>query len=404
MGMDRFNWVFSIPTFFVLLQCSEILPIHFSLKLFTMPFYPALKKDFPDMHQRKFVVDKLLLLKQQIRDTVPAKQTEDSFTIATWNIRDFGKINRRGFGSRTKDSHYYIAEIIAAFDFVAVQEINELDEWMKVMRILGPSWDFIATDVTHDGLGGNGERLTFVYDKRKVLFKNIAGEIVLPNDMLISESNLTQSTDASVNGKQFRRTPFIVSFQSGWFKFDICTVHIYYGEGKSGLDQRVQEIKTIGKYLGTRADSVLKKEKRITILLGDFNIIRPDHETMLSLEENGFVIPKNIKSRKTNVIETMHYDQVAFKCDAELINFIDTDNNSGVLKVFGSVFKNSAEDFEFYKADILKSANAKKINTDVAALKKYYEKEWRTYQMSDHNLLWVKVSSNKSEEYLKGLV
>lgn len=369
-----------------------------------MAYYYYLKNDFPKLSERKFVVEKIIQLKKQLRDNVPIKQTEDSLTIATWNIRDFGKVNRRGYGNRTKDSHYYIAEIISAFDFVAIQEVNELEEWNKVMRILGPSWDYIATDVTHDGVGGNGERLTFVYDKRKVWFKNIAGEIVLPNKMLISESEITNSDDSLINGKQFRRTPFIVSFQSGWFKFDICTVHIYYGEGSVGLNQRIQEIKAIGKYLSTRADKVLQTESRATILLGDFNIIRPDHKTMLALEENGFVIPKNIKTRKTNVIETMHYDQIAFKSDKEIINFIDTGSNSGVFKIFDSVFKNTDEDFEFYKPEVLKSSAASEIKNDIEALKEYYNKEWKTYQMSDHNLLWVKVTSNKSEEYLKGLL
>ena len=59
-------------------------------------------------------------------------------------------------------------------------EVNELPEWARVMRILGADWDFIATDVTDPELGGNGERLTFAFDSRKVRFRYIAGEIVLP--------------------------------------------------------------------------------------------------------------------------------------------------------------------------------------------------------------------------------
>lgn len=367
-----------------------------------MPYYHYLRQDFPDLQARNYVIRKILQLKKQLKEEVPAKHPEDSLTIATWNIRDFGKANRRGFGSRTKDSHYYIAEIISSFDFVAVQEINELDEWNKVMKILGPDWNYIATDITHTGLGGNGERLCFVYDTRKVWFKNIAGEIVLPQNMLISDSEITNSSNPLIDGKQFRRTPFLVSFQSGWLKFDICTVHIYYGEGKSGLSQRIQEIRAIGKYLSKKADEVLKKEGRATILLGDFNIIRPDHETMKALEENGFIIPKNIKSRKTNVIETMHYDQIAFKSDHEMIEFVDNANHSGVFKVFTSVFRNTKEDFEFYKPELLKSANGKKLTGD-DALREYYHKKWRTYQMSDHNVLWARVNSNKSEEYLRKL-
>ncbi len=369
-----------------------------------MPFYFNLKKDFPVITDRKFVVERIIALKEQLRNNIPAKQSEETLTIGTWNIRDFGKINRKGFGSRTKDSHYYIAEIIASFDLVAVQEVNELEEWEKIMRILGPSWDYIATDVTHDKIGGNGERLTFVYDKRKVWFKNIAGEIVLPNDMLISDSELVADEDKLFRGKQFRRTPFIVSFQSSWFKFDICTVHIFYGQGKAGLNQRIQEIQKIGNYLGKRADQIFKEEDKATILLGDFNIIRPDHKTMQALEENGFTIPKNIKSRKSNVIETMHYDQIAFKSNTNLIDFIDSNNNSGVFKIFDSVFRDAADDFQFYRSEVLKSSKGIKLKDDEAALQKFYNKEWKTYQMSDHNLLWVRIQNDKSEEYLKSLI
>lgn len=366
-----------------------------------MPFYYNLSRDFSTLSDRKYVVGKILKLKEQLRQDVPIKQSEDALLIATWNIRDLGKINRRGYGNRTKDSHYYIAEIISAFDVLAIQEVNELQEWEIIMRILGPSWDYIATDVTHSKLGGNGERLTYVYDKRKVWFKNIAGEIVLPNHMLISQSKLVETGDTLFDKKQFRRTPFIVSFQSSWFKFDICTVHIYYGNGKEGLAQRVQEIKRIGEYLSKRADQILKDEDKATILLGDFNIIRPDHETMKALEEHGFVIPKNIKSRKANVIETMHYDQIAFKSDNELIDFIDSNNNSGVFKIMKSVFTDSDEDFEFYEREVMKSSNGKKLEGDLTKLKNYYIKEWRTYQMSDHNLLWARLPVDKSEKYLR---
>ena len=47
------------------------------------------------------------------------------------------------------------------------------------MRILGPDWDFIATDVT-EGIAGNRERMVFIYNRGKVWFRNIAGELVLP--------------------------------------------------------------------------------------------------------------------------------------------------------------------------------------------------------------------------------
>ncbi len=372
-----------------------------------MAFYNYLKYDFRSNSEREFVAKRIIKLKKQLEKDVPQKDAENNLLIGTWNIRDFGKTNRRGFGKRTKDSLYYIAEIISAFDIVAVQEVNELDEWLKVMKILGPDWDYIATDVADSRGGGNGERMTFVYDKRKVWFKNIAGEIVLPNNLLISESNLTSSDNKLVSGKQFRRTPYIVSFQSGWFKFDLCTVHIYYGQGKEGLQQRIKEIKTIAKYLSDRVDKKLKKENKATILLGDFNIVRPDHDTMNALEHNGFVIPKNIRVSTSNILETKHYDQIAFKCDKEVIENVESEseNNSGVFKIMKSVFTNSEEDFKFYEDIVKSTSNAKAEKYDREnGIRDYYRKEWRTYQMSDHNLLWARIKTNNSLSYLNKLI
>ena len=53
--------------------------------------------------------------------------------------------------------------------------------------------------------------------------------------------------------------------------------------------------------------------------------------------------------------------------------------------------------------EVLKSSKAAKIKDDDVALKEYYNKEWKTYQMSDHNLLWARVSNDKSEKYLRSL-
>ena len=99
-----------------------------------------------------------------------------SVRIATWNIREFGGSK---FLGRDFESLYYMAEIIANFDLLALQEVRaDLREFKRLMRILGPDWDFVATDVT-DGAPGNGERMIFLYNRRYVQFTNIAGELTL---------------------------------------------------------------------------------------------------------------------------------------------------------------------------------------------------------------------------------
>ena len=139
--------------------------------------YYTLKRDIKS-DRKKLVVDNILKLKQSLTNKIPKKRLDANLLIATWNIRDFDS-NKFGHGPRLPESFYYIGQIISAFDLVAVQEISkDLRALNKLMFVLGPQWDFITTDVTA-GRSGNSERMTFIYDTRRVSFKNVAGEVVL---------------------------------------------------------------------------------------------------------------------------------------------------------------------------------------------------------------------------------
>jgi len=232
---------------------------------------------------------------------VPAKGA-GAFLLATWNIREFG--GTKG-GGRTDDAIYYIAECISHFDLVAVQEVRrDLAALRRVMRLLGPNWDVIYTDVSYVE-SGNHERLAFIYDRNQVFFRGLAGEIVLPKD---EESVITQ----------IARTPFICGFQSGWAKFNLCTVHIYYGTGDNN-DIRVNEIARTASILAKKAADYIEVEKKLTyspenlVLLGDFNIAKKTHKTYSALVDNGFTIPDQLQSLPgSNVKKDKFYDQIAF--------------------------------------------------------------------------------------------
>lgn len=365
-------------------------------------FYNYLRTFIRDDEARKRATRNLIALRAQLDASVPPKDAEDNLLLATWNIRDFGKRNRRGWGKRLPESWFYIAEMISRFDFVAVQEVNELPEWKKVMTILGRKWDYIATDVTDRSIGGNGERMTFVYDRRKVNFQSIAGEIVLPPQMLISKAEMEVRGKKVVAGNQFKRTPFLAMFQSGWLKFDICTVHLYYG-ARSGakLAARIEEIGTIAKYLGTRADRALGKERAL-IVLGDFNIVSPEHATMKALSDNGFVVPKILQESPTTGT-AMHYDQIGFKTKPEVIEYVESrardprKRNAGVVPLFDSVYTD--DQFDTYKEIVKTKSTAGKEARTRAKLFDAYQ-DWRTYQFSDHYPMWVRLQTDGSDAYL----
>lgn len=310
---------------------------------------------------------------------VPSKDSDTTVLLATWNLRDFGRKGARGYGERKLEALYYIAAFISAFDLVAVQEV---DLFNTLRGILGRDWDFIATD-TSPGKAGNDERMVFLFDTRKVRFRSIAGEITLLEDELIRQSEQTlvlpagsklvgaDGTEAELEagaslrlpddskllgGKQFVRTPFLVSFQAGWFKFNLRTVNMLYGEGKAGLEQRAKEIAQIARVFQNRAaaERRVNKEKQrdedaneAYIVLGDFNILKAGHATMNALLDNGFAMAEELQSAPTNMLQTKHYDQIAVLNGHGVVR--QRKGVAGVLDIFQVVYRASAEDVAVLK-------------------------------------------------------
>src|SRR5687767_7267048 len=108
-----------------------------------MPFYNTLKNDPPFTEPiRDRTARRLIELRKQIKREIPTRAVTNTLLLATWNIRDFDS-NKFGHGPRLDESFYYIAEVISAFDLIAVQEVNkDTDALRKVMSILGPNWNY----------------------------------------------------------------------------------------------------------------------------------------------------------------------------------------------------------------------------------------------------------------------
>ena len=370
--------------------------------------YYLIRYDFEQGHREK-VIDKLQALKEQLKNSVPPKLFNENVLIATWNIRDFGS-TRFNPQPRLKESLYYIGEVMSCYDLIAVQEVNEnLNEFEDLMRIMGPNWDYIMTDVA-----GNKERMVFVYDKNRVSFKKLAGEVVL------TKTNEIKGT------LQFNRTPFVVAFQSGWFKFKLCTVHIIFGgDTKKEIDHRTEEIESIAKNIKDRS----KKYNENFILLGDFNIVDKTHRTMEALEKHNFFIPDAIKNNPSNMFRTKHYDQIAFNTKGKNYSFGENDNSAGALDIYSHLF--TEEQFKDYKPEIVrikreyiakKKDDIKKatkqedkdkyqnqidkqkaIIASNPKLRDYYMNSWRTWQMSDHLPMWTELKIDFSVPYLEGI-
>jgi len=363
--------------------------------------------------------ERLLALRQQL-DPIRTCKSDRCLLLATWNIRDFDS-NKFGYGPRLDEAFYYVAEIISAFDLIAVQEVNrDLAAFQKVMRILGREWDFVATDAT-EGAGGNNERMAFVYNTERVWFRRVAGEIVLPGGQLVvarkkvtkkpAASSIGAAEKAEIKtkfeevGQQFSRSPFLVAFQSGWFKFSLCTVHIYYGaDTGEKLDQRIEEIRRLVAFFAKRQDSETGAERdelgnvENYILLGDFNIVSPQHETMKALVDKGFVVPDAISGDRVRPPGHHFYDQIAVRVKDKRFKV----TGGGLVDVFASVFRDADEDFEIYKGRMPQADPETNARSRAKTPRDLYRK-WRTWQMSDHDPLWIAIDTDFTEHYLTAI-
>ena len=77
----------------------------------------------------------LVALKARIAAAkIPSSKLDETLNLATWNIREFGKVRR------TDAAIHYLAEIIGQFDLVGLVELrDDLTDLGRVLQILGPT-------------------------------------------------------------------------------------------------------------------------------------------------------------------------------------------------------------------------------------------------------------------------
>lgn len=377
---------------------------------------------------RAHVSERLRALRLQLKEEITDKTHENDLRLATWNLMHFGD---GGGYWRDTDALLYISEIIDHFDLVALQEINENTEQLEQLlkHYLGAEWDYIVTDTTGGNLG-NKERMAFVFRKEKVRFSRLSGEIILPDGQtIVGSADLEKPDDQLKTHHQFARSPFVVGFESGWFKFKLCTVHIYFGSPKkkranqtkeeykaykkSFMTLRKTEIRELAKFLSKRQKNERRKElKRLKekswdtnqsssnyILLGDFNIISPEHETMQALKDNGFDIPEGMEELSTNLgKQKRHYDQIAHRLGDKRIKH----GISGCIDFRKSIFRDVDAD---HYINVVKHKNIKKYNKNgdktVEKLRTYFKRSLRKHQVSDHLPLWSSFKTDLADNYLE---
>jgi hypothetical protein len=145
---------------------------------------------------------------------IPSSKLDETLNIATWNIREFGKVRR------TEPAVHYIAEILGQFDLISIVELRDnLGDLRRVLDILGPYWRAVYSDTLYDA-GGNRERLGFIYDKRAVVFTGFAAAANPPRRKVKNEYKPEFT---------WWRQPYMASFSAGNFDFIVLATHIQWG-------------------------------------------------------------------------------------------------------------------------------------------------------------------------------
>ncbi|MGB7241229.1 MAG: endonuclease/exonuclease/phosphatase family protein [Sulfitobacter sp.] len=340
-----------------------------------MAFYQQLKNEhiYPRGRtapgQAGWVSDRLLRLRGMLETQITSVRRPNSLIIGSWNIRHFD-----GGRKRLPESFHYIAEIIDHFDICAVQEVKDLDAMERLQRLLGPNWDYFVNDSTGGGRG-NHERMAFLYNKNKVRFRNLIGELVMERGTLPGD-------------EQIGRTPFFASFQAGWFKFTLCSTHIVFTE-VDNRPMREDEIRAVAKILKKRA----KDADEVHVFLGDMNIETRDDAGFKALTENGFIVPD---MGPTTLTGTKHYDQIAFTGPQDETHKLA----SGVIRWQDAVFtQTEASDYEQVAKEIRQPPNTGVAYADWPS--EY--PSWRTHEMSDHLPVWIEIEVDYSDDYLRSV-
>ncbi len=287
------------------------------------------------------------------RAKVPSSKLDESINFATWNIREFGRRERR------EESLHYIAEVLNEFDLVAIVEVRDnIEQLKRVKQYLGPYWDFIDSDYLADA-GGNHERIAFLYDKRAVAHTGLASNAF---------PQRTHDGEEYVTAINWWRPPYLASFCAGSFDFILLSAHIRWGDSDKS---RVPELQMLADWVHKRTKEKLLGDQDV-IVAGDFNIPCEDSDLFRAITSHGLRMPDGLCGQHgSNLAKNKRYDQIL--------------HNPKFTKSFtvrGGVL-------DFFEGDHHALYPGVKMT----------QSEF-TYEMSDHLPLWIQIATDVEGEEL----
>ncbi len=374
---------------------QEIIPNKYSLTFIEK----ATGNQLVSEEDKKRTLENLVTLKEGIRQKIPQKKLDSNILLATWNIKEFGHLE-----DRLPESYFYIAEIISAFDIVAVQEIKrKLNDLNIIMRLLGGNWDYIMTDIT-EGDRNNKERFGYIYDTRRVKLSGLSGE------MVISPEIANTSTV-----KQLKRTPAITGFESSWKKFSVISLHLHPGDDAaqaadpndpdsvdvpSDHDVRKEEVRILIELIKEKLEKKHFWNENL-ILLGDTNLYESDDEIVDLITNEGFKECEGLIGQFTNTSLSQIYDRIFLKVDRyfKLIKNENDVEKGGVFNLYDYVLR--ADQRAAYHDYMLQHKDNPNTLVDDDAFDSYFHRYWKRNQLSDHLPVWIEIEADSSKDFLK---
>lgn len=365
----------------------------------TVPFYNDLRPDDDDSKlsfaqvfpgqtnatERKRILTNLLTLRAELERQIRPRVADQNLLIASWNIKEFGHTTQR-----LPEAYFYLAEILSRFDLIAVQEVKGgLEDLRILMRLLGDSWSYLINDIT-EGTAGNKERSAYIYNRARVDFGGLAGEIVLPDTM-------TQGLPL----RQLARTPYITGFRAGWKTFAMVNVHLEPGKSDSQVQLRGHEVDLLLQAIDEkRKDDHLWNDN--LILCGDFNFHKThDAATVAKVHAGGYREVTALQGVDTNASDTEVYDRL-FLTDNEYFTVATDDlghESGGVFRLFDHLYPD--ERYKTYRKYMKDDyTGAKDLDID-ANLLRYFKNPWRKNQLSDHYPIWFELVIDSADVFLQ---
>ncbi len=216
---------------------------------------------------------------------------KDTFTLATWNIREFGKTPRKD------RSIAIIAEVLRAFDLTAIIELRDnLGDLRRTLALL-PHHEAIFSEAVLDQ-GGNRERIAYLFDRRRITFTGLASHITPPREKKGGEY---------VPPVSWWRPPYAASFRARHVDFVLVAAHVRYG---LRVSDRAIELALLADWAKRYALSPNAVDRDL-VLLGDFNIPSLKSSLFDAVTQTGFEMPKCLEGvHGTNLAANKRYDQL----------------------------------------------------------------------------------------------